>query len=173
MEEIAKSVSSDVQSTSSDVQSTSSETPIKRRGRPKGSKNKARISNPVAVPIETTPAVEKPVAGVTPTVHRTRANKVPIDPNWIVTRTSFGTPIAIVGIIPCGHSHELMVIPRAEEGGTSKTTVNSKSVVRPTFANVEQEKEFDGVVFWTKPETDTLNTETEPVDEKTKNAVQT
>jgi len=124
------------------------------RGRPKGSKNKSKVATS-AVPVSTvaTSVADKPMVGVTPIQKKERKDSLPINPEWVLTKTAYGTPIAIVGIAKCTNTVHFMVIPNYKER-TSQITVDSKDVVKPVFDNPAIEKEFEGITWYIPPVTE-------------------
>lgn len=128
--------------------------PVKRgRGRPRKDPNQP-VKTPVAphhTECHVTAAPSGEIVGVTQIAKKPKAPKVPLDPEWVLTKTYNGTSIAITGIIKGSNYHEFFVVPRAEDGNTSQTVVKSEEVVRPIFDNPEKEKEFEGVQFWIPP----------------------
>jgi hypothetical protein len=121
------------------------------RGRPKGSKNKPKVATSV-VPVSTvaTNVGDKPMVGVTPIQKKERKDSLPINPEWVLTKTANGTPIAIVCIARCPNTVHFMVIPNYKERN-SQITVDSKDVVKPVFDNPAIEKEFEGITWYTPP----------------------
>jgi hypothetical protein len=121
------------------------------RGRPKGSKNKSKVVTSAApVSTVTTNVADKPMVGVTSIQKKERKDSLPINPEWVLAKTAYGTPIAIVGIAKCTNTVHFMVIPNYKER-TSQITVDSKDVVKPVFDNPAVEKEFEGVTWYVPP----------------------
>jgi hypothetical protein len=80
--------------------------------------------------------------------------KANINPDWVLTKTVRGTPIAITKILPCvGEGggvtgHEFLVVPRYNDGSSTIASVKSEDVVKPVnFKDEEQKKLFDEIVF--------------------------
>ena len=143
-------------------------------GRLKGSKNKVKTAVVDSLPAVENPAVinqpapeakpEPIILGLTHIKKRERQPSLPTCPDWVLTRTLNGTPIAIEGICKVGNTYQFVVIPNYKER-TSKTTVDSKGVIKPEFATPEQAKEFENILFGIKsvgtpPETITTSPDT-------------
>ena len=120
-------------------------------GRPKGSKNKAKVAADNTVQsTEVAPTVADDVPELSLNIKpKARKGYVP-DPFWVLTKTERGTPIAIVNVYGKDNHCYFMVIPHYKER-SSKTTVDSKSVIRPEFDNPEVEKEFADIKFYVAP----------------------
>ena len=123
-------------------------------GRKKGSKNKPRVDKANIDPLNDTPVQSNvvPIIANTKTEVKvkTRKDNLPADLFGVLTKTVYGTPIAIVGICGSKGYCDLMVIPNYKER-ISKTTINSKSVIRPKFDDPEIEKEFEDIQFYVAP----------------------
>lgn len=116
-------------------------------GRPKGSKNKTRTME-IIQPITGDIASDVPMVGVT-VKEKERRKSLPVDPSLVLTKTIYGTMIAIEGICKLGNSYQFIVTPNYKER-TSKTMVDSRDVLKPIFSTKEQEKEFEGIPFGVK-----------------------
>ena len=113
------------------------------RGRPKGSKNKVKISvNPSNITADT------PMAGVS-TRSKFKRENLPVDSNYVLTTTIFGTPIALVSVGKCKNTYHFIVIPNYENKNYI-TTVSSLDVVKPVIDNPEIAKEFELIPFGTR-----------------------
>ena len=117
------------------------------KGRKKGTKNKIRTMEIIG-PITGDLATDVPLIGFKEKVKK-RREYIPEDPTWVLTKSARGTPIAITAICKTEGSCYFVVIPHYKDR-SSKTTINSNSVIRPIFATPEIEKEFDGIEFATK-----------------------
>ena len=111
-------------------------------GRTKGSKNGVRKS-------ESDLSTAVSMVGVTEPVKRERKSSLPVNTEWILTETSGGTPVAIVGIARDGITVHFIVIPNYKDS-TSRTTVDSKDLFKPEMT-CEQAKEFEGVTWYIPP----------------------
>jgi len=153
-------------------------------GRKKGSKNKPKVPvEGVVLPVVKealavdNPAVEASVAEIPLTEIKKRGRKeyVPEDPTWVLTETSYGTPIAITDICKNEGDCYFVVVPNYRERN-SKTTIHSASVIKPVFNTPEIEKEFEGILFATEVmkqpvlpvAEDTLNVANVETDKETK-----
>jgi len=117
-------------------------------GRKKGSLNKATENDEVRAVVEDV----TPNAAPQVETKRSRKEYVPADPNWILTETIKGTPIAIVSRSEGKGNINLMVIPHYKEKNY-KMIISSTSAVRPDFTNAEIERDFAGVAWGTVPVT--------------------
>ncbi len=120
------------------------------RGRPKGSKNKPKVASAIVTETNRQNHVEKPVLGLTEK-KKVQKESQNINPNWVLTKTCYGTPIAIESIMKGKKGCFFMVIPNYTEK-TYKTTVDSRGVIKPNFDTPEKEKEFEGIKFWEPPQ---------------------
>ncbi len=77
-----------------------------------------------------------------------------INPDYVLTKTMSGVPIAITKVIQCRGAnggvtgHEFLAIPRYDSGGTGITGVKTEDTRRPTqFKDLEQEALFKNIIF--------------------------
>ena len=122
--------------------------------RPKDSKNKPKVDKANIDPLNDTPVQNNVVPNQavvnTKVKVKPRKDNLPADLFGVLTKTVYGTPIAIVGICGSKGYCDLMVIPNYKDR-ILKTTINSKSVIRPKFDNPEIEKEFEDIQFYVAP----------------------
>ena len=116
-------------------------------GRKKGGKNKIKTME-IIRPITGNLATDVPLIGFKEKTKK-RREYIPEDPTLVITKTVYKTPIAITDICKTEGDCYFVVIPHYKDR-SSKTTINSRSVIKPVFATPEIEKEFDGIVFATK-----------------------
>jgi hypothetical protein len=118
--------------------------------RPKGSKNKPRITDvaPVIQPVSTV-ATDTPVGAVA-TKNSEKVEQVVFQVGQVLTKTMFGTPISIVGIMKSSKFCDFVVVPNSKSKGY-QTTVNANSVVKPEFVDEDVAKKFEGIAFYVLP----------------------
>jgi len=122
------------------------------RGRPKG------IKNGMSSKAKESLSTNAPMIGVTE-IKKDKKERLPTHPDWVLTKTSNNTPIAIEKILKRGSDYEFLVTPNYKIR-TQKTTVKSTSVVKPEFPTPEIEKGFDGITWYVPPpQSPTLNEE--------------
>ena len=101
-------------------------------------------------------AVPAPVVGaVTPAVQANtpaekapkKENSVSIDPKWVITKTCFGTPVALTEIIRYANEVEFMVLPNYSSN-KHLTTAKSEDLMKPENMTEEQAKELENVQWW-------------------------
>lgn len=120
--------------------------------RPKGSKNKPKVAvvEQSVQPADVVANQPTDIEMNQPVKHR--ANKKAVmreHPEWVLTETMYGTPIAIVGIIKSQNWCYFSVIPHYETK-SYRATINSISVMKPDFATPEIAKLYDGITFYVK-----------------------
>jgi len=131
--------------------------------RSKGSKNKPKVAAEMEQPAQ--PTISMTDVPVVPDVKR-RSNKKAVanaHPEWVLTETMYGTPIAIVKILKNSKWCDLVVIPRYETKDY-QTVISSTSVIKPDFTTEEIAKQYEGIRFYTKASI-TLNDIHEAVEE--------
>lgn len=77
-----------------------------------------------------------------------------INPDWGLTKTMSGVPIAITRVIQCRGAngavtgHEFLVIPNYNNGSTGITGVKAEDARRPKqFKDLKQEELFKDIIF--------------------------
>lgn len=114
-------------------------------GRTKGSLNKKTIAdrNISSQKIKTPIIVEKALPD-----DWCKKKVIPVKEikDWLESKTVNNTPIRILGIVKCANEHFLWVQPWPETK-SYKTTIQSTSVIKPKFPNLEVENEFVNVKF--------------------------